>query len=82
MEKGLLGPPSAQGIFFKVGNGTSQGLLAFFPYQSVFQNIQKNSGVFLSSYLQEAVQNTGNAGDPLSPNDWGGMCVTHSPSVL
>lgn len=26
--------------------------------QSVFQNIQKNSGVFLSSYLQEAVQNT------------------------
>lgn len=26
--------------------------------QSVFQNIQKNSGVFLSSYLQEAVKNT------------------------
>ncbi|XP_019522825.1 PREDICTED: calpain-13 [Hipposideros armiger] len=39
--------------------------------QSVFQNIQKNSGVFLSSDLREAIRNTGKAGDPLSPDDWG-----------
>lgn len=81
--KGTSGTSLYPGHLLQGGQWNFTGLLASFPYQSVFQNIQKNSGVFLSSYLQEAIKNTGNTGDPLSPNDWGGgMCVMHSPSML
>ena len=79
MQKGFLRTLSAQDILFKVGKGTDMDFLLLFPNQSVFQNIQKRSGVFLSVDLWKAIKDAGKAGAPWGCHDWGssdgGVCV-------
>lgn len=62
MQKGFLRPLSSQDILFKVGKSTHMDFLLLFQTQSIFQNIQKRSGVFLSLDLWKAIKEAGKQG--------------------